>query len=185
MLRFVSVLKCKPLWRTIRRAACLLLRALLDIKKCFGETHVCDTPRKQTEEAAAYLFPVALGWLKSLTMKEEKLDGKGEAVLRKQNTPGASDRSLYFILQKALQNRCFHWLVFFFFFLRTRRSTDAFFITLPHVAEKIKSFRECITITNLKCFVSHRLWQGRQRFCISNAVQRAELLWHTNSAFDM
>lgn len=121
-----------------RRAACLLLRALLDIKKCFGETHVCDTPRKQTEEAAAYLFPVALGWLKSLTMKEEKLDGKGEAVLRKQNTPGASDRSLYFILQKALQNRCFHWLVFFFFFLRTRRSTDAFFITLPHVAEKIK-----------------------------------------------
>lgn len=73
---------------------------------------------KQTEEAAAYLFPVALGWLKSLTMKEEKLDGKGEAVLRKQNTPGASDRSLYFILQKALQNRCFHWLVFFFFFFK-------------------------------------------------------------------
>ena len=117
------------------------------LKSAFDETHVCVSSQedswKQTEEVAVYLIPVALGWLKSLTMREEKLDGKGGAVLRKQNTPGASDRSLCLILQKALQNRCFHWLVFFLFlfiylFLRTHRSTDAFFITLPQVAEKKK-----------------------------------------------
>ena len=91
------------------------------LKSAFDETHVCVSSQedswKQTEEVAVYLIPVALGWLKSLTMREEKLDGKGGAVLRKQNTPGASDRSLYLILQKALQNRCFHWLVFFFIFI--------------------------------------------------------------------
>lgn len=34
------------------------------------------------------------------------------------------------------------------------------------------AIRECITITNLKCFVRRRFWQKRQQLCIGNESER-------------
>ena len=137
----------------------------------------------KAEGMLVYLFSTAIGWLNSLSTKGEHVGEKEEVFHRKQNTPRASNIShtTSFYKNKSYTIRVTSgWC-----FLRTNRSVDAFFITLQQVAKRKKSFRECITITNLKCFVSQWFWQKRERFCISNAEHRAQLLWHTNSAFDM
>lgn len=70
----------------------LLLKVLPMIVMCLPCT-------QQTDMTLAYLSPTALRWLKSLTSKEERVDGKQEAFLGKQNISRA-----FFSNKKELEN---------------------------------------------------------------------------------